>query len=341
MRSLYAFSGVVLSALMITVAQAQFVTPRPTVPLIGPRVSTAVVSQSVTLSRGQGDSNGYLLSATDTPISNAPALSEFRLWFNNGDHKIRKFGILHEQGSMRADFADQNGDDPFRAAATWANVAGSTGGTISAGGSGIFNIQLPAEPPNTTLVLAGFMFERQNGTDNNLRSVSIKLNQETSVAQVSLIDDQSEDYRDVVQQTMMGGLVGNLPFGAIVGGVMSTESMIRAMVNEGRHTARPFVATIQYAFIPNSRISASGAVSGTNRQQAQMQGQRPRAGAIALRGFAMRFNNNDHHLLGLGLHLNGMATFPGQRGASDDPITFQDNNRDDPIQWFVEYSSLR
>jgi hypothetical protein len=339
MKASHVLSGVVLCALGATLAQAQFVPQRPSGLVLDSR--TALAAQGVTSSTGQGDSNGYLLSATDTRISNAPALSQFRLWFNNGDHKIRKFGVLHEQGSMRADFADQNGDDPFRAAATWMNVAGSTGGTISAGGSGIFNVQLPPAPANTTLVLSGFMFERQEGTDNNLRSMSIKLNQETSIAQVSLIDDQSEDYRNVVQQTMMGGLIGNLPFGAIIGGVMSTESMIRAMVNEGRHTARPFVVTIQYAFIPNSRVAASGAVSGTSRSSAQMQGQRPGTGPIALRGFAMRFNNNDHHLLGFGLHLRGMPVFPGQNGAPADPITFQDNDLDDPIQWFVEYSTLR
>lgn len=321
----------------VSVAPNVLTAPRSAVGLKTVRASVA----PLTFSRGEGVSNGHLVSATDVLISSAPALSQFRLWFNNGDHKIRRIGVMHEEGSMRANFSDQNDDDPFRAAATWVNVPGSTGGVLTATGGGSFKIQLPPKPPNSTIVISGFSFERQSGTDNNLRTLSLKINQDTSTVDVSLIDDQGADFRSVIDPFMTGGLVGNLPFGAIVGGVMSTEAMVRAIINEGRNTPRPYAATIQYAFIPNARIASNGAVSGTNRSRDSIQGQIPDRSPMAIRGFSFRFNNSDHHMLGVGVHFWGMPLFPGQRGSAESPITFQDNNFDDPIQWVVDYSTLK
>lgn len=296
---------------------------------------------AVTLSKATGVSNEYLGAATDVQISAAPGLSDFRLWYNNGDHKVRTIGVLHDKGSMLAKYSDQNGDDPFRVEATWVNIPGSTGGTLTAAGSGTFNIQLPPKPANTTLVISGFSFERQQGTDNNIRTISIKMDQENSIAQLSFIDDQREDYRSIVEPTMTGGVLGLVPFGTLVGSGMSMESIIKGIINEGKNKARPYVATIQYAYVPNARIFSNRAVSGTGRQKADMNGQLPNKGPMVYRGFVLRFNNSDHHLLGIGIHLNGMKRFPGQRSVDDTPITYQDNNTDDSVQWFVDYTLLK
>ena len=344
MRLKFVLCFATVVSLFTTVVAAQ-IGMKPQVLFVPKKANTAVLiapaAQALTYSRGEGTSNGHLVSATDVQISAAPALSEFRLWFENGDHKMRRIGILHEQGSMRANFSDQNDDDPFRALASWVNVPDATGGTITATGGGAFSIQLPPKPPNTTLVLSGFSFERQSGTDNNLRTVSIGINQEAATVQVSLIDDQGSDFRSVTDPFMTGGLVGNLPFGAIVGGVMSTEAMVRAIINEGRNTARPYAATIQYAYIPDSRIATNGSVSGTNRSRDGIHGQLPNRGPFAIRGFSFRFNNADHHMLGVGVHFWGMPLFSGQRGSAESPITYQDNNSDDPIQWIIDYTLLR
>jgi|APTNR8051073442_1049403.scaffolds.fasta_scaffold43678_1 hypothetical protein len=314
---------------------------RPIITSPSPAVKAmAARNAPVRVAFGEGVSNEYLITATDVALGAAPILSDFRLWFNNGDHKVRTIGVLHEGGGMRANFSDQNGDDPFRAKAKWLVIPGATGGTISAVGGGTFNIQLPPKPANTTLVIAGFSFERQAGTDANIRTIAIKMDQENSIAQVSLIDDQREDYRGIVEPTMTGGVLGLVPFGTLYGSGLSMESIIRGILNEGRNTARPYSATIQYAYVPNARISSSGAVSGTGRQKALMQGQHPGVGHLVYRGFVMRFNNSDHHLLGMGLHINGMPGFPGQRVVTDSPITWQDNNNDDPLQWYVDYSTV-
>ncbi|TKC01174.1 hypothetical protein [Pedobacter cryotolerans] len=292
-------------------------------------------------SYANGVSNDYLGAATDYQISAAPALSDFRLWFKNGDHKVRAIGVLQDNGGMLAKYSDQNGDDPFRVAAQWINVPGATGGTVTAAGSGTFNIQLPPKPVNTTLVISGFSFERQLGTDNNIRTISIKMDQEKAVAQVSFIDDQREDYRSIIEPTMTSGVLMVVPFGTLVGIGSTGEAVITKMLNDGKSTARPYTATIQYAYIPNSRIKTNGAVSGTGRTS-NMQGQIPNRGPIAYRGFVLRFNNSDHHLLGFGIHIHGMTKFPGQlNGAETLPITYQDNNTDDPIQWYVDYSLLQ
>lgn len=340
MKSAKLITAFGLIGLVSTSALSQ-IAPRTVVPPSG-AVAKAMAQRNapVRVAYGEGVSNDYLYAATDIALSAAPILSDFRLWFNNGDHKIRTIGILHQSGGMRANFNDQNGDDPFRVRAKWLNVPGATGGTLTAAGGGTFNIQLPPKPANTTLVISGFSFERPAGTDANIRTIAIKFDQENSIAQVSLIDDQREDYRGIVEPTMIGGVIGLIPFGTLVGSGMSMESVIRGIMNEGANTGRPYSATIQYAYVPNSRITTNGAVSGTGRQKSLMQGQHPGIGNLAYRGFVMRFNNSDHHLLGMGIHINGMPIFPGQRASSDFPVTYQDTNTDDPIQWYVDYSVI-
>jgi len=333
------FATLFLSPNLLLTAQSS--KPKKTSKVTNTGLNDLAKSSTLTLSNASGTSNESLIAAADVQISAAPALSHFRLWYNNGDHKVNTIGILHEHGAMKAKYKDQNGDDPFRVEASWVNVPGATGGTIYAAGAGTFNIQLPAKPANTTILISGFSFERLTGTDHNIRTMSIKIDQETSIAQVSFIDDQREDYRTIVEPTMTGGVLGLVPFGAIAGSYMSMESIVRGIINEGKNTARPYAVTLQYTFIPNSRILASGSVSGTNRDKSYMQGQKPNYGAMGYRGFVLKFNNSDHHILGVGIHLLGLKRFPGQRGPEDAPITWQDNNLDDSVQWFVEYSSLK
>jgi hypothetical protein len=54
---------------------------------------------------------------------------------------------------------------------------------------------------------------------------------------------------------------------------------------------------------------------------------------VALRGFRFYFRNADHHLKSIGVKL--------QADGGADPVSFQDNGRDDPIAWSVEYARMR
>lgn len=308
--------------------------------ITNPKLTSISEKKDISISRAFGTSNEYLVAAANVKISSAPALSDFRLWYNNGDHKVRTIGVLHDQGSMNAKYSDQNGDDPFHVEAKWINIPGATGGKLTAAGSGTFNIQLPKKPVNTTIVISGFCFERQSNTDNNIRTMSIKMDQENAIAQVSFIDDQREDYRSVVDAPLTG-ILAIVPLGTLIETGMTADNILKSMANDGKQPARPYVVTIQYAFIPNSRIIENGTVSGTNRSKEGMQGQIPTSTPVVYRGFTLRFNNSDHHLLGMGIHITGLNKFPGQRGPNDAPITWQDNNTDDGIQWLVDYSSLK
>ena len=171
--------------------------------------------------------------------------------------------------------------------------------------------------------------------------MSIKMDQENSLAQVSFIDDQREDYRSVDANAIVSGSLLVVPFGTIISTGLSLEQIAKAATNEGKNTARPYSITLQYAYVPNAKIDKNGSLSGTYRHIDMMQGQSPRWPNLIYRSFVFRFNNADHHLLGVGIHLNGMKTFPGQNGSEKDAITWQDNNQDDPIQWLVEYSSVK
>ena len=305
------------------------------------QIKTATNANSINIAETIEQGNGTLDVATNIRLNTAPVLSDFHLYFQNGDHKIRHLGILHENGSMKASFADQNGDDRFEAYGRWFNVPNTTGGTIVASGGGTFNIKLPDAPPNTTLVLSGFSFQRRNDSDANLRAIGVKLDQSTSIATVTLIDDQGADFR-LFGDSLGGAALSTIfPFGIIVGSGISMGLAAAAQLDSGQGTMRPYVATVQYAFVPNSHVADSGTVSGSNAQISAMRGQLPsKAGSnLAYKSFFMRFNNADHHLLGLGVHLLGYSG--GSNVRDNNAITYRDNDTDDPINWIVDYVNLK
>src|SRR5690606_28266808 len=110
--------------------------------------------------------------------------------------------------------------------------------------------------------------------------------------------------------------------------IASTQALQRATSHGIRKMSgqyRGYRVTLQYAWVPRSRVEREGALAGGDRRH------RPPPSRIdALQGFEFTFNNSDHHLLGLGVNAGG-----------DGGVLFQDNNTDDPIQWSVAYLTLK
>jgi hypothetical protein len=147
------------------------------------------------------------------------------------------------------------------------------------------------------------------------------------VARVSLTDDQGLDFRGLeaslgaMAASMVVPLPGLLETGTVVAG---TRASTRAIAQRAGQY-RGYRVTVQYAWIPNRMVQSSGALSGTDRSRPPTQVPR----IDALQGFEFTFTNSDHHLLGLGLN-----------GDSRGTALFQDNNTDDPMQWFATYLTL-
>jgi hypothetical protein len=264
-------------------------------------------------------------AALDRPLPGGWALAGFELRFLNGDHKLRRIGVLGEERFARLSLADQNGDDPFGGRVLLTSLPGITVQQVSADGGGKFDIPLPGQaPPDSTLVLSGFEFRRTDGTDANLRNIGVWLDPQRKVARVSLTDDQGLDFRGLeaslgaMAASMVVPLPGLLETGSVIAGTRASSRAIAQRA--GKY--RGYRVTVQYAWVPNRLVLSSGALSGTDRSRGAMPGAR----IDALQGFEFTFTNSDHHLLGLGLNGDGRGT-----------ALFQDNNTDDPMQWFATY----
>ncbi len=103
--------------------------------------------------------------------------------------------------------------------------------------------------------------------------------------------------------------------------------------------ARPYLVRIAYLWAPNDRLANARMVSGSGRTARESSGRLPRDAAHVLQGFSFHFGNSDHFINGVGIHLNGGG--PAQNTVPNaELVTWQDSNRDDPIQWTVRFSDL-
>ena len=92
------------------------------------------------------------------------------------------------------------------------------------------------------------------------------------------------------------------------------------------------MATVQIVWVPANAVVARRSVSGGGR--AIESGAAPAVpDKAALEGFHFHFGNSDHPIHSFGVDL--------QPDRTSESILFQDNNRDDPIQWSVDYVTLK
>lgn len=269
-------------------------------------------------------------SAVNPSLPAAFALNGFSLKFDNGDHKLRRVGVLGSGRFTELALADSNGDDPFTASVSYTIFTGSGAGQIVTGqvvaeGGGKFEIPLRGNAPaNSTLVLSGFAFQREDGSDANLRNIGVWLDAERKVARVSLMDDQGVDFRGFESTIGAAFLNGVLPGAFEVMLATNVPRAVRGIRSAGKY--RPYRVTVQYAWIPDAIVEQESAMSGSDRQRRQ----RPPSRIDALQGFEVMFTNSDHHLLGLGVNPSGNGG-----------VLFQDNNNDDPMQWTMAYVTLK
>jgi hypothetical protein len=262
---------------------------------------------------------GEISTAASSPIAPVSALSMFLVGFQNGDHKFNRLAVLPNGATALVAFADQNRDDPFRTEARWVNFEGGLAGSVSGFGSGSYDLAIPAGPANHTLVLRGFELRRKDRTDANVRQMGVQLLQDRKVARVTLVDDQGPDFRGV----------GGIMIPAIIAGLgVTTAEIIEASqrLSEARGPLRPFAARVDYAWIPNSLVETRGVVTGSEsgREAARIPGR------AVVQGFEATFGNSDHHLLVVGVDTS-----------SGGSVSFQDNDRNDPMRYRLDYVALR
>ena len=318
-------------------------------------------------------------AAPQPALAPVHALRGFKLQFQNGDHKLRRIGVVAEDRFVNFALADSNGDDPFLAHAEFLNLSAGKMAEVAGIGGGKFEIPLPAGPAGHVPVLAGFEFRRADGGDANLRNIGVWLDTERGVARVSLIDDQGLDLRGL--ELAIGASIGAAVLPGVVdwaapiagvsapitGGIIGRRAI--AQLYEGK---RGYQVRIRYVWIPRASVQAFGALAGSDREMAAPSNWQAAPRVDLLQGFEFTFMNSDHHLLGLAVNdlwptaprANNTPPLPGinpsQPSIADTlaagrtantnagaaayaakGVMFQDNNKDDPVQWSYTYVTLR
>ncbi len=298
-------------------------------------------------SRGGQSGNQVTRIAVDRALGAAPALSSFRLLFMNGDHHPPEAMIMPADTAFQAALADSGGEDEFSAHAEWWVVPGATGGVVEGLVSGVAELEVPAGPPNSTLVLSGFDFKRRDGSDANLRTVAVQLDSATRKVRTALLDDQGADFSTLATAVAVGFAFGAFSPdpGGTMGAVFATGSTVGALdaaagvERAANARMRSYTVRIAYAWVPNRYVEAVREVSGSRRQVGAVSGRLPRLGEYVLTGFSFHFGNSDHFLRTIGVHLSGVIPMlPGNTGVA---VSWQDANQDDPIQWNVRFAPLR
>jgi hypothetical protein len=295
----------ILGSSSIAYADPVLTLPRESVLKKLPTKATATVNSQVRARNAPANAS----------LTNAAALSAFRVKFDNGDHALRSINVIKQTDQTAGLWmSDSNGDDPISATGTWWVIRGATGGQLSAtisSGQEI-NLSVPAGPANHRLVLGGFSVSI-GGTTSNF---------ETGEVQLQRLAIRVRDPHPAASN--------------------SAASRISGVV----HTSdgnRPITVTVQYVWVPDSQIAGGGIVTNQTprtsnrvwvRNRDQAVGQMPTSERHLIESFDFQFTNGTHNMLGLGVHLNGTE------GATTEAVTWQDNNRDDPIAWSVSYLQM-
>ena len=294
------------------------------------------------------------MPAPSGDFSDHAVLQSFEFGFNNGDHKLREIAALQYNGQPSFTFADADSNDGFQARAEWLISPSVTPGSVAAMCRGECDIDIPAGPADSTLVLRGFAFERAPNTDANVHIIGLTLNSAQHKIRAELFDDQGPDYTQAATDVATHAFFGGVPLGEFMGGGQSLVDVYQQLQTNGgaiiRGHYRAYAVQVQYAWVPNSLIRGNGSVSSSSRVIES--GRRP-SGKHALTGFRFAYGNTDHYLLGLGVELansgpGGYADYQAATGhavfapmPASEVVVFQDANRDDPITWDVNYVEVK
>jgi hypothetical protein len=279
--------------------------------------------------------------ATTGPLTPASALSSFRIAYLNGHHAQRGIMVARKSdGNAHIYLSDsRSGDDPLNASATWWTIPGAVGGEVSGNfaTNGDINFTVPAGPSWHYLVLSGFEIRATNSVNNfntgelSLRRLSVNVSQSVSEPRVQLPPQISVkfDTHDAGKPIFVKVSYVWVPY-SYLRKLGSSEYYVAASTVSNRSAPSPGAGPFGGGVL--------GSPGAPERALANMRGQRPDTDCTLLTGFNFEFLNEPRPLLSFGVHLMG-DTASG--GPTTEGISWQDDNRDDPINWSVSYVTLK
>ena len=293
---------------------------------------------------------GTVNVGTNGSLAGIPILNGFHFRFGNGDHKFQRIG-LRPTGDQTAYvvFRDHNGDDRYKAEATWITLnGGGVKGEVAARMWQQSFVRLPTQrPANHRLVLTGFELRFPDGHDYNVRMIGIWLDEATNMARVSFIDGGYSPGLGSAGPTFTASKEAKIqpsPDLDRFSGNLSSDGKPGNWVWEKDTwtSSSPEAAVrLQYAWIPNEAVAGEQTLTGNQRT--------PDSGAqfparSGIQGFEFRYDSGgDHHLLEIGVMppLPGAATRTASGVPANELVAFQDKNRDDAIKWVVKTLTIK
>ncbi len=301
-----------------------------------------LAAPSWSLAQGSGSGSGTVRAALNAALTPAAALRSFHLQFGNSDHKLGRLAVLPEDRFVQLAINDSGGEDPFGGEASFAVVSRGVQKSISGVGAGQIAVPLEKGPAKHVLLLSGFEFRREAGSDANVRQLKVWLDPKLPKAVIALVDDQGADFRGI-ERALGSGFSGDAGLGALLSIKRSIDEAARGL-NAARGNYRPYAFTIHYAWVPEELVGTPVALSGGAERGAPVAtpsrfklftGAVPGETAkvptdIGIQGFEFYFGNSDHHLLAVGVNSTSARR-------AQEIVTYQDGNRDDPLQWALQY----
>jgi hypothetical protein len=194
-----------------------------------------------------------------------------------------------------------------------------------------------------TAIAVGFAFGAAGAPDPNMSFAATGISNSLLSNGAQRLTPGTPAYEAIPAErpaaTTASGPLITLPAGAITIRPGSIPATAAPTVHVSDTRARPYRVRVAYLWVPNNRLARTRQASGSGRTAAESSGSLPGATPHVLHGFSFHFGNSDHFIGGFGVHLAGGA--PVQTAVpSNEIVTWEDANRDDPISWSVRFSEL-
>lgn len=211
------------------------------------------------------------------------ALSSFKFFFNNSDHKIKSIGLLpKDNGKIFTKFIDKDGHDPYSVRATYWKLDGVRGDEVFFDTNSKESRIIPQPAGEGEFAISGFSVNMNDFADCNIKDVHV--------------------------------------------GFKKYPEGSKMIVDFGQECDNIKYIKGSAVWIPKTYIQNKRYVWGNSRKKQDAQGGLPNDEYFALNDFKISFKNGGHFLRGFGVEL-----FP--QGNSNEVISWQDNDKDDPIEW--------
>lgn len=122
------------------------------------------------------------------------ALSSFKFFFENSDHKINQIGVDPVLNMAFVRFKDKDGNDPYNFGGIWWNIPGVQKNNINFLQGSTGTERIAPIPTGYVPAINGFVFHTANGTDCSIKGMNVGFNNDATNATAILDNDCGRNF---------------------------------------------------------------------------------------------------------------------------------------------------